>query len=110
MKIEPIIDGFFLFKMLEFVHGTKLINGEKYFVKSYNDKDRIIKFLEYEMLGNVEIAVCIHINRVIYLFTDLNRYYRYVKKEEYLEKVKEKYDAKCLDIVLKRLVNENFEW
>ena len=36
--------------------------------------------------------------------------YRYVTHEEYLEKMKEKYDAKCLDIVLKRLVNENFSW
>ena len=36
--------------------------------------------------------------------------YRYVTQEEYLEKLKEKYDAKCLDIVLKRLVDESFEW
>ena len=37
-------------------------------------------------------------------------FYRYVTKYEYYMKVKEKYNAKCLDIVLKRLVNENFEW
>jgi hypothetical protein len=36
--------------------------------------------------------------------------YRYVTDKEYYEKLKEKYDAKCLDIVLKRLVNENFTW
>lgn len=36
--------------------------------------------------------------------------YRYITKKEYFAKVKEKYDSKCLNIVLKRLVNETFEW
>ena len=36
--------------------------------------------------------------------------YRYVPHQEYLAKLKEKYDAKCLNIVLKRIVNENFTW
>jgi hypothetical protein len=37
-------------------------------------------------------------------------FYRYVSREEYKEKVREKYNATCLDIVLKRLVNESFTW
>ena len=37
-------------------------------------------------------------------------FYRYVTKHEYYMKVKEKYDQTSLGIVLKRLVNENFEW
>jgi len=37
-------------------------------------------------------------------------FYRYVTKHEYYTKVKEKYDQTSLDIVLKRLVNEHFEW
>jgi hypothetical protein len=37
-------------------------------------------------------------------------FYRYVTKYEYYIKLKERYDKTCLDIVLKRLVNENFEW
>jgi len=37
-------------------------------------------------------------------------FYRYISKDEYYIKVKEKYDSKCLNIVLKRLVNETFEW
>ena len=36
--------------------------------------------------------------------------YRYISKKEYYAKIKEKYDNKCLNIVLKQLVNENFEW
>jgi len=39
-----------------------------------------------------------------------HNFYRYVTKHEYYMKVKEKYDQTSLDIVLKRLVNENFQW
>lgn len=97
--------------MLEYVDGKKLLKDEHYFVKGYN-KDRNIKFLEYDTIGGVEIAVCIclYMNSVIYLFTDVNRYYRYISKKEYNAKLKIKYDAKCLNIVLKRLVDESFEW
>ncbi len=37
-------------------------------------------------------------------------FYRYITKHEYYMKVKEKYDVNCLNIILKRLVNETFEW
>ena len=96
--------------MFELVDGTKLIKGETYFVKGY--KDRNIIFLEYDILGGIEIAVCqcLYMNSVIYLFIDINQYYRYVSKEEYQEKLKEKYDATCLDIILKRIINEHFTW
>ena len=36
--------------------------------------------------------------------------YRYITKKEYYAKVKEKYECTCLNLVLKRLVNETFEW
>jgi hypothetical protein len=35
--------------------------------------------------------------------------YRSVTKEEYYSKLKEKYDRKCLNIILKRLVDETFQ-
>jgi|UniRef100_A0A6C0D2V4 hypothetical protein len=37
-------------------------------------------------------------------------FYRYVTKHEYYTKVKEKYDQTSLNIVLKRLVDESFQW
>jgi hypothetical protein len=37
-------------------------------------------------------------------------FYRYVSIEEYKQKVREKYNNTCLDIVLKRLVDESFVW
>jgi len=36
--------------------------------------------------------------------------YKHVSKKEYYAKLKEKYDDKCLNIILKRLVDESFEW
>ena len=37
-------------------------------------------------------------------------FYRYVSNYEYYMTLKEKYNSNCLNIILKRLVNENFEW
>ena len=39
-----------------------------------------------------------------------NLYYKYVSNKEYLQKIKDKYDEKILKIVLKKIVNEDFEW
>jgi hypothetical protein len=39
-----------------------------------------------------------------------NTFYRYISKEEYYKKIKEKYDDTCLNIILKRLVDESFMW
>jgi hypothetical protein len=38
------------------------------------------------------------------------KFYRYVSDEEYKEKLKEKYNDTCLNIVLKRLVDDSFTW
>jgi hypothetical protein len=94
--------------MIERVDGNNLITNDYYYVKCEKE-NRHIKFLEYHIIGGTNFAVCLHINNVICLYTH-NRYYKYITKKEFLKKVKEKYDSKCLDIVLKRLVNEHFEW
>ena len=36
--------------------------------------------------------------------------HRYVSHTEYFKKIKEKYDANCLNIILKKLVDETFHW
>jgi hypothetical protein len=48
-------------------------------------------------------------NDIIEIDIDMNDFYRYISKEEYFKKVKEKYDHKCLNIILKRLVDESFQ-
>jgi len=37
-------------------------------------------------------------------------YYKYISNKEYLQKIKDKYDEKVLKLVLKKIVNEDFEW
>ena len=38
------------------------------------------------------------------------QYYRVVPEKEYIKKVRDKYNETVLNIVLKRLVNEEFIW
>ena len=112
--------------MIEIFEGDKLIVGEKYCVR------RKTKYLQIPMnpkipkiligiyklthLGCAEFKI-LNYNNPLYIVQDfylfnihLNDFYRYVSPEEYIRKRKEKYDQTCLNIVLKRLVNENFEW
>ena len=99
--------------MLELIDGNNLIINDYYYVKSEKE-DRDIKFLEYDIFGGIKFAVCLYKNNIIYLYTDntytVNQYYKYITKKDFLKKVKEKYDAKCLDIILKRLIDESFQW
>ena len=94
--------------MLELIDGNHLVMNEYYYVKCRKE-NRHVQFLEYDSIGCVNFAVCLCMNHIVYLYTG-NLYYKYISKKDFFEKMKKKYDAKCLDIVLKRLVNENFEW
>ena len=42
--------------------------------------------------------------------TQYATYYKYITNKEYIQKIKDKYDEKVLKIVLKNIVNEDFEW
>lgn len=97
---------------LELVERAKLIKGEKYYVK----RKRITKNMkfhaifdrdDFEGFGFVWFRID---TKFIELDTKLNIFYRCISKEEFYAKVKEKYDAKVLNIILKRLVDENFKW
>lgn len=37
-------------------------------------------------------------------------YYKYIPNKIYAQKIKDKYDEKVLKVVLKKIVNEDFEW
>ena len=86
------------------------VRRERYYVKI---SEGIMKDLIFSQRGNSTTAIwfddpdgpygyLLHLNQI--------KIYRYVSDEEFLKKRKEKYDIKCLNIVLKRLVNETFEW
>jgi len=86
------------------------IKRERYYVKI---REGVMKDLIFSQLGNSATGIwfddpdrpygyLLHLTEI--------KIYRYVSNEEFLKKRKEKYDNNCLNIVLKRLVNETFEW
>ena len=124
-------------KLLEFIDRRKLIYGRKYYMKR-NVKGNIktnhrycdiifYGYMEYDIiydsdsendieLDNFAWVKCLNSfveyvvsNDIIEIDIDMNDFYRYISKEEYFKKVKEKYDHKCLNIILKRLVDESFQ-
>jgi len=103
--------------MIELVDKYTLVKGTRYYVKrnpryltilrsaksyectfhSYNDEDE-------------DFVYVICNNHTIEMDVTLLDFYRYVSKEEFYAKVKEKYDATCLNIILRRLLNDDFMW
>lgn len=94
--------------MIEIIDVLK--KGEKYFVKNYNCLVGELIFVDYrEVAGSTFITFhSPHSN--VWLNKLSICIYRYVSDQEYWSKVKEKYDQTCLNIVLKRLIDESFSW
>ena len=89
--------------MIELVDKYTLVKGEIYYVKR---KKKFLKMLnQYDCIRRMGLYGFYY--PPLYR---LNDFYRYVSKEEYRAKLKEKYDATCLNIILKRLVDESFRW
>jgi len=91
--------------MFQQMHCDHLIKGELYCVihNFLERKENLVfdgnSFFKYP---DSNYSFQIHLR--------MNTFYRYINKEEYYTKVKEKYDAKCLNTVLKNLIDESFEW
>ena len=100
--------------MFEPVDKNNLIKGEKYYVKRKKTfvYSRHIKSFDCIFDGYDEEFAWVKLSNVldVELDLELNEFYRYISKEEYYAKVKEKYDIKCLNIILKRFVDESFKW
>ena len=111
--------------MIQLFEIDKLIVGEKYYVKkksgylqtsNSNVPNILIGIYKWHHSEYVGFKLSNYINPLyidpdFYVFDiHLNEFYRYISPEEYRIKLKEKYDATCLNIILKRLVNENFQW
>lgn len=86
------------------------VKGEKYCVKIRNGFMEDLIFTNYSY-SNTGVWLDDPVNSYGYLL-QLNeiKIYKHISDEEFLKKRKEKYDLTCLNIILKRLVNETFEW
>jgi len=89
-----------------------MIPGEfyykKYHVNTFSGKVRMIRYTIYNDGRMIALVNGSH-GDAEYFINEFT-FYRYISEKEYKEKRKEKYDATCLDIVLKRLVDESFSW
>lgn len=96
--------------MLEQIESG-LVYRERYYIKKKSGD--IIGDLLFDSYNQLKTALWFVMpdERYAYLF-QLNEIiiYRYVSHKEYYVRIKEKYDRKCLNIVLKRLVDESFQW
>ena len=117
IKIEPLSITYFSLNMYQQVEEDELINGEKYYVKRKRRNNMNIKnfhgmFNGSDFEGFVWFKIYNELNESIdsiELDAQLNTFYRVVSKKEFYAKVKEKYDRKVLNIILKRLIDESFQ-
>jgi hypothetical protein len=100
--------------MIQLINADELIVGEKYYIKRkpiYLQVQKnyvgIFKLYDVEFDGFGTFTI---LNNDIEFDFDLIEIYRFISKYQYYIALKEKYDANCLNIVLKRLVNETFSW
>ena len=101
--------------MFELIDALDMKEGEMYFVKKRDSIIGEVIFIKYHLTNinnSPPFITYTYPYRSGYSHTwvSIISIYRYVSEEEYWAKVKEKYDTKCLDIVLKRLVDESFVW
>jgi len=103
------------FVLFERVNINELIKGVRYYIKDYikNEKYTEIYATLVHYLEGERTPHALFTSHAYYSFyQDLlpTIIHRRISKKEYYAKVKEKYDHKCLNIILKRLVDESFEW
>ena len=99
--------------MFELIDALDMKEGEMYFVKNLNYIIGEVIFVKYQRPGNGQPFITYtypYMSGYSNTWVSVISVYRYVSEQEYKTKLKEKYDAKCLDIILKRLIDESFEW
>lgn len=91
--------------LLQQVEYDDLVEGQKYFVIH-----RRSAVVEGDLIYDGNHFFKYPNSKKIFQLMTMYNFYRYVSKGEYYSKLKEKYNQTCLDIILKRLLDENFEW
>ena len=95
--------------MLQRVDTLHLIPGEFYFIHSPIPRAsfRNARFVRY--INDFNGLFHSNIGGVSIQF-DLWTLYRFVSHDEYKLKLKQQFDSTCLNIILKRLIDDSFTW
>ena len=95
---------------IELTNFKNLKKGEKYrlIIECYEFE---LIFCYYSYRGYHENCDAVFTDNKNYYTTDnYFEYYKFISKKEYKSKVRDKYDEKVLNIVLKQIVNDDFKW
>lgn len=98
--------------MFQLINALDMKEGEMYFIKNRDFIMGEVLFAKYHQTNSQPFIVFRYPYNSGYSYVRVKdiSVYRYISEEEYWTKVKEKYDTKCLNIVLKRLIDESFQW
>jgi hypothetical protein len=100
--------------MLQEIDGWDLIPGQLYFIQNHILNTTVGKatMIRYTDIGHTRPIGLFNAESCgpCLIRVDILTFFRYVSIEEYKQKLKQKYDATCLDIILKRIINETFTW
>ena len=96
---------------MEWTNYKDLKKGEKYRIESYEFE---VIFCYYSFDGKYGYCTnCDAVfkdNKSYYTSDDSFEYYKFISKKEYNEKMRDKYNEKVLNIVLKQIINDEFKW
>jgi hypothetical protein len=104
------------YKLFEWTHYKNLKKGQTYFAifESYEFQAVFKSYYNYRFHHECDYydscdAILVD-DKHSYLMDIHWQFYRVITEKEYMTKVRDKYDETVLNIVLKRLVNEEFIW
>lgn len=99
---------------MELTNYENLKEGEKYRL-IFQSLNRELIFCYYSFRG--KIGYCENCDAIFkdrhqnyYTLSNCWTYYRLISKKEYTSKVRDKYNKKVLNIVLKKIINDDFNW
>jgi len=109
-----------MFEMYETINYEDLIKGERYFIRySKNNKSKWIIGTFFDHYGHTNQLVIfgkltkntrLHYGGVTEKFHKKSLFYKIITFKQYREKLIEKFQQTALKVILKKIVNEYFEW
>jgi len=113
IKSNETIESNEMTNYMEWTNYNNLKKGEKYKITFESNEYELI-FCYYshgDKFGYCENCDAIFKDNITYYTSDDTwEYYRFITKKEYMSKVRDKFNEKVLTIVLKQIVNDDFEW
>ena len=112
-KIEFLHNIYFYSNMYQYTPFDELESGREYYILTYNGKKNKGIFYEYKysyMSGYKDTNAWFQIKTLLDFYTDDDEFYDVKEIRENSQKAIQQMEQRSLNMILKRLVNEEFEW